>query len=89
MARTTGPDLPNPVEEVPMAKTNLSPETQARIRKKLWSLPEAAFMLGIDLSYLYRLINGGELTKLKQGRRSFISDRELTAYMARLEHDAG
>jgi excisionase family DNA binding protein len=71
-----------------VAKTNLSPETQARIRKKLWSLDEAAHMLDIDKSYLYRLINAGEITKLKQGRRSFISDRELTAYIARLEHDA-
>jgi excisionase family DNA binding protein len=69
-------------------KSLLPLEEQARIRKKLWSLPEAAHMLGIEVSYLYRLINAGEITKLKQGRRSFISDRELTAYLARLEHDA-
>jgi excisionase family DNA binding protein len=69
-------------------KTSLSPEEQGRIRKKLWSLPEAAYQLDIDLTYLYRLINAGEITKLKQGRRSFISDKELTSYLARLEHDA-
>jgi excisionase family DNA binding protein len=69
-------------------KTTLTVDEQGKIRKRLWSLPEAAHMLGIEVSYLYRLINAGEIVKLKQGRRSFISDRELTSYLARLEHDA-
>jgi excisionase family DNA binding protein len=72
-----------------MPKTRLSDEAQSRLRKRLYSVDEAAFMLGLDRSWLYRLINAGEIKAVRSGRRRLIPEREVSAYLAKIQADAG
>ena len=39
---------------------------------------------GISRTSVYELISSGELTKVNIGRRSFITEESLTAYLSRL-----
>lgn len=42
------------------------------------------YLGGISKVKLYELINAGELARVKIGRRSFITDQSLDAYLERL-----
>ena len=46
------------------------------------SIPEAAEMVGISESMLWKLLERGELTRVKIGRRSVIRIGELERFLA-------
>lgn len=53
-----------------------------KIRKYLYSLREAADLLGVGRTTMYELINGGKLKVTRVGLRGIrISDAELTRYI--------
>ncbi|MGK8466268.1 helix-turn-helix domain-containing protein [Nocardia cyriacigeorgica] len=43
---------------------------------------------GIGRVSLYRLINEGHLKRVKIGRRSFITEESINAYLAKIEEEA-
>jgi excisionase family DNA binding protein len=51
----------------------------------LYPIDEAAELLGIHRSTLYRRAAAGEITLTHNGKRAFVSARELDRYVARLE----
>lgn len=48
------------------------------------SMASAEKVLGIGTTLLYALVNRGELTRVKIGRRSFITRKSLDDYFDRL-----
>lgn len=54
-------------------------------RRKLWPTPEAAHLLGVDRSTLYRWARAGMLNLTKVGGRTFVADAELDRFVARAE----
>jgi excisionase family DNA binding protein len=54
-------------------------------RRMLYPIDEAAELLGIHRSTLYRRAAAGEITLTHNGKRAFVSARELDRYVARLE----
>jgi excisionase family DNA binding protein len=65
----------HPVSKNPMAKDE----------KKLLSLSEACFSLGISRSTMYRLIADGLIIPLKIGRSTRITPASLDRFVSRLE----
>lgn len=55
---------------------------------KLYKIEEAAVLLRISRAKLYRLINEGRITPVKEGRSTFITPAVMDAYVKRLETEA-
>lgn len=53
-------------------------------RRLLYPVHEAAEQLGIQRTSLYELLKGGELERVKIGRRTLITAESLTEYVDRL-----
>ena len=53
-------------------------------RRLLYPVSEAAEQLGIQRTSLYELLKGGQLERVKIGRRTLITAESLTAYVDRL-----
>lgn len=56
--------------------------------KLVYSLGEAEAMTGFSHKRIYELINSGDLTTFKVGRRRMVSARALHDLIDRLEHEA-
>jgi hypothetical protein len=53
--------------------------------KKIYSIPEAREILGgIGHTMIYELVNEGHLTKVKMGRRSFITADSINSFLTSL-----
>ena len=46
-------------------------------RRVVWTVEEAAILLGISRAHGYRLINRGELRHIRLGRRILVPDRAI------------
>ena len=53
-------------------------------RRLLYPVREAAEQLGIQRTSLYELLKGGQLERVKIGRRTLITAESLTEYVDRL-----
>ena len=53
-------------------------------RRLLYPVHEAAEQLGIQRTSLYELLKGGELERVKIGRRTLVTAESLTEYVDRL-----
>lgn len=83
-----GPDLPPFARPQPhgslRAVSNARRHEHAR-EQRLLSLPEAQATLGgIGLTMLYKLIDIGSITRVKIGRRAFITQASVDAFVASL-----
>lgn len=54
-------------------------------RRKLWPTKEAAHLLGVDRSTLYRWAREGMIHLTRVGGRTFVADAELDRFVARAE----
>lgn len=54
-------------------------------RRKLWPIPEAAHLLGVNKTTLYRWADSGLIAFVKVGGRTFVADSELDRFVARAE----
>ncbi|MDV7137174.1 helix-turn-helix domain-containing protein [Williamsia muralis] len=52
---------------------------------RLHTVEETAELLHISRAHVFTLVNRGELTSVKVGRRRLISERAITEYVDRLE----
>ena len=58
--------------------------------KRLLSIPKARHVLGdIGQTTLYELINRGDIIKVNIGRRGFVTEESLDAYIDRLSATFG
>jgi excisionase family DNA binding protein len=53
-------------------------------RRLLYPVSEAAEQLGIQRTSLYELLKGGQLERVKIGRRTLVTAESLIAYVDRL-----
>jgi len=58
-------------------------------RKEIWSIREAAFLLGMARSTLYLKIEQGKIRAVRDGGRRYITDAELKRYIANLDDGDG
>ena len=56
--------------------------TKALLPRRLYSRHEAVDILGIGLTTLDTLLRGGDLTRIKIGRRSLVTDESIRRYIA-------
>ena len=56
--------------------------TKALLPRLLYSRHEAVDILGIGLTTLDTLLRGGDLTRIKIGRRSLVTDESIRRYIA-------
>lgn len=53
--------------------------------RMLYPIPEAAELLGVQRSTIYRLVGEGEIERTKIGRRSLITATSIERYVDRLQ----
>lgn len=60
----------------------------AEVAEMLHPIPSVVSALGVSRATVYRLIASGSLRTVHIGTRTFVTDRELRAYLAYLESRA-
>ena len=73
------------MESTRSAKERLVMEASQMSEKVLLRVDEAAALLGVGRSFLYSLVQRGEIDSVKLGRARRIPRQELDAYVRRLQ----
>jgi excisionase family DNA binding protein len=77
---------PRRIRRHPQQPTELALTTEDLIRRrKLWPPEEAAHLLGITKTTLYRWADAGLITLIRVGGRTFVADSELDRFVARVQ----
>jgi excisionase family DNA binding protein len=74
-----------PAKEVPAAATPIKKNKPALVIPVLFSVPEAALMLGISRRLMWTFVQSGDIPIRKIGRRTLIQRSEIEKF-ARKDH---